>query len=183
MSAKLEMSTTCRLPVRLGFGVLGGLLGALNPAWIYLLCSPDHISLVRRIHSFQYMLNAVDFATGFIFSILIIPTFLSTFILFPRFYSKLAEMRAKRKFGFWQIWRIGIVFGLAASFLTALFLLGACVVYNISHQISSLADLWILLPGPFFIGGMGIFLSFPAFLLSSLIFAWATLKYQMTIKS
>ena len=182
MSAKLEMSTTCRLPVRLGFGVLGGLLGALNPAWIYLLCSPDHTSFASRIRNFDYMLNAFDFATGFIFSILIIPTFLSTFILFPWFYSKLAEMRAKRKIGFWQLWRIGIVFGLAASFLTALFLLGACVVYNISHQISSLADLWMLLPGSYFLGVMGIFISFPAFLLSSLIFAWATLQYQMTTK-
>jgi len=182
MSARLKMSTPYRLPVRLGFGVLGGLLGALNPAWIYFLYSPDHISLARRIHSFKYMQNAFDFATGFIFSILIIPTFLSTFILFPWFYSNLAEMRAKRKIGFWQLWRIGLGFGLAASFLTAFFLLGACMVYNISHQISKLADLWILLPGPFFIGVMGIFLSFPAFLLSALIFAWATLQYQMTAK-
>ena len=181
MSAKLKMSTTCRLPVRLGFGVLGGLLGALNPAWIYLLCSPDHTSFASRIRNFT-TLNAFDFATVLIFSILIIPTFLSTFILFPWFYSKLAEMRAKRKIGFWQLWRIGIVVGLAASFLTALFLLGACVVYNISHQISSLADLWMLLPGSYFLGAIGIFISFPAFLLSSLIFAWATLQYQMTTK-
>jgi hypothetical protein len=114
---------------------------------------------------------------------LIIPAFLSTFILFPWFSTNLAEMGARRKIGFWQLWGIGCRFGLAASLLTAFFILSTCLIYNIAHKHSNLLDLWILLPGTPFIGAIGILLSLPAFLLSALVFAWATLQYQINTNS
>ncbi len=174
------MTQRCRLPVRIGFSLLGGLLGALNPAWLLLLSSPDRLSYLRGNDGFDRLAKLIQIADLYVY-LFFVQTFLTSFFLVPWFYRSIAEMRVQRKVGFLQLWGSGLRFGLAASVITAGIIYFEAVVYNYflypsSDPLQSLLLLPIAAP---FLGFIGIFLSFPAFFVSAFVFAWLVFRYQV----
>lgn len=160
------------LPVWLSFGVAGGFLGVFNPAWF--LLSPGNAGRIVANYDFVYPGYAAGVA-GFFIMMLFVPALLSTLLLFPWFYRRMADKVARgRAGGMFSHAVSGFGFGCAASLPAAFFFLVSCLGYNIFTGRFGWGDVWLLPLGIPFIAIIGIVLFLPGLCASGTLFAWAT---------
>lgn len=158
------------------FSLLGGVLGALNPAW-YLLRT-NYISSIQQRYEFDYTLFAMGSASAFVV-ILFVPCFISTAILFPWFYSRMSTKKETGKVGFLSLLSSGLLFGCVASILTAFLTWMMISLLNFVEKpdpAEVMISILLSIPATGFITLAGIIISFPAMIITGALFAWLTAK-------
>jgi len=161
-----------------GLSLLGGFLGALNPAW-YLLKSSHKEHVVSN-----YGLNYTNFASNsveFYLSLLFIPALLSTACLFPFFHNVLQDQLLKRNIGVFKHSLNGFLFGCAASFPTAFFFMIQAIIFSFLNDYADpkspqdvIGGFVAMMAAPFLLAPVGIAISFPAMLVSGWLFSTLT---------
>lgn len=161
---------SCPLNVRLAASAVGGLIGALNP--VYLLLKPPYLDQVLR-----RLLHAPEWGmwVGWVFvSLLFLPCFAATFLLYPRLYDRLvARRREGRRVGVLGYTLTGTAFGVMATVFAAFFVsLQFFTVGVAAGQFRTLTELSVvLIGGSFYFALIGISL-LPLIALTGGLFVW-----------
>lgn len=160
------------IKLRVMFGILGGLLGALNPAWF--LFKPSYAKYIVERWGFDYIPYASMFA-GFFILLLFVPAMLSTIVLYPWFFRRVHSRVLQGRTGILSNIVSGLVFGCAASILTAFFFIIAASLFNITTgRFEAFQAFVVVLTGPFILGLSGIVISLPGMIVTGWIFSTAT---------
>jgi hypothetical protein len=156
------------------FSVLGGFLGAINPAWF--IFNPQYAQYIAQNFGFEYNSYAMMIA-GFFISVLFLPAFLSTLMLYPWFFKKISKLILERKINNRSLLFSGFGFGCVASLPTAFFFLMETFIFNFFNDKINVSNIFIIPFGVPFLAFCGVLISFPGMFLTGWFFAYLTFKY------
>lgn len=159
------------LGLRIGASIVGGVIGALNPA--VFVFNPSYMENIQSRFHFNYPAYAIT-ALGFFLFLLFIPCTLSTFSLYPWLYNRLSGFVAgQRKPGVGSYIKLGTLFGCMATFATAFFFVVSAIIFNFlnAKPMGFGEILTVLFGGTFFVGLAGL-LFLPMIVVSGALFAW-----------
>jgi hypothetical protein len=159
------------LKLRIQASIVGGIVGALNPA--VFVFNPAYIERIQSRFDFNYPAYATTLLVFFLF-LLFIPCTLSTFSLYPWLYKRLSTYVAEGRIPkITSYIKLGTLFGCMATFVTAFFLIACMVIFNFlnAKPMDSTQVISMLFGGTFLLGIAGI-LFLPMIIISGSLFAW-----------
>jgi threonine/homoserine/homoserine lactone efflux protein len=126
----MNVSKETRTPIklRISASIVGGIIGALNPAMFVFY--PSYIEKIQSRFHFNYPDYAMK-TLGISLFLLFIPCTLSTFSLYPWLYKRLSKFITERKIPSLSSYiQLGTVFGCMATFATAFFFVVGVITVN-----------------------------------------------------